>query len=194
MPQAGSRPRRCIFRRFIPSVLPHRSSMLKERSRLLQRLLFIADLGLIALAWIAAWIVRFEVMTPPQWVPLERYLGFLPGVLAIWGAVFLFSGLYRTQRAQRLPLVVFTVARAVFFGLLASVAGTFFFREFSFSRLHMLLFGVGTSVLLVLLRLAIYAVLRRARGRVEPRSPRPSAASQPSRPSCRRCRDRARGR
>ena len=137
--------------------------MLKERSRLLQRLLFVADLGLIAFAWVAAWYVRFEVMTPPQWLPLGRYLEFLPGVLVIWGTVFLFSGLYRTRRAQRLPLIVFAVARAVVFGVLASVAATFFYREFSFSRLHMLFFGVGSSVLLVLLRLAIYAVLRRAR-------------------------------
>ena len=137
--------------------------MLKERSRLLQRLLFVADLGLIAIAWVGAWYFRFEILTPPEWVPLTRYLEFLPGVLVIWGAVFLSSGLYRTRRAQRLPLVVYSVARAVFFGILASVAATFFFREFSFSRLHMLTFGVGSSVLLVLLRLAIYAVLRRAR-------------------------------
>ncbi len=137
--------------------------MLKERSRLLQRLLFAADLVLIAVSWVLAWAIRFEWMTPPEWLPLERYLGFLPAVLVIWGAVFLFSGLYRTHRAQRLPLVVFAVARAVFFGLIASVAATFFFRAFSFSRLHMLAFGMGTSVALVLLRLAVYAVLRRAR-------------------------------
>ncbi len=137
--------------------------MLKERSRLLQRLLFVADLGLIAVAWIAAWFIRFEMMTPPEWIPLSHYLTFLPGVLVVWGAVFLLSGLYRTRRAQRLPLVVFSVARAVFFGLVASVAAVFFYREFSFSRLHMLTFGVLTSTLLVLLRLVIYAVLHRAR-------------------------------
>ncbi|MEP0546684.1 MAG: undecaprenyl-phosphate glucose phosphotransferase [Rhodothermales bacterium] len=137
--------------------------MLKERSRLLQRLLFVADLGLIAVAWVLAWVIRFEVLTPPEWIPLTRYLAYLPGVLVVWGAVFLLSGLYRTRRAQRLPLVVFSVARAVFFGLIASVAAVFFYREFSFSRLHMLTFGVLTSTLLVLLRLVIYAVLHRAR-------------------------------
>ena len=137
--------------------------MLKERSRLLQRLLFVADLALIALAWVIAWVIRFEVLTPPEWLPLSRYLTYLPGVLVIWGTVFLLSGLYRTRRAQRLPLVVFAVARAVFFGLIASVAAVFFYREFSFSRFHMLLFGVLSSALLVLLRLSIYAVLHRAR-------------------------------
>ncbi len=137
--------------------------MLKERSRLLQRLLFVADLGLIAAAWVLAWVIRFEWMTAPAWVPLTGYLGFLPAVLVVWGTVFLLSGLYWTRRAQRLPLVIFAVARAVALGLLASVAAVFFYREFSFSRLHMLLFGVLSSALLVLLRLTIYAVLRRAR-------------------------------
>lgn len=137
--------------------------MLKERSRLLQRLLFFADLGLIAAAWVAAWFIRFKLLTPPEFVPLSRYLEFLPAVLVIWGAGFLLSGLYRTQRAQRLPLVVYAVARAVFFGIVASVAAVFFYRAFSFSRLHMLLFGGLSSALLVLLRVGIYAVLRRAR-------------------------------
>ncbi len=137
--------------------------MLKERSRLLQRLLFAADLGLIALAWTLAWVIRFELLTPPAFRPLAEYLTFLPAVLVIWGAVFLLSGLYWTRRAQRLPLVVFAVARAVTLGLFASIAAVFFYREFSFSRLHMLLFGVLTSTFLVLLRLSIYAVLRRAR-------------------------------
>jgi len=139
--------------------------MLREQSRLLQQSLFVADLVLIGLAWVLAWVIRFEVMTPPEFVPLTRYLEFLPAVLVIWGTVFLLSGLYQPQRATRLPLIAFTVARAVFFGLIVSVVAMFFFRTFSFSRLHMLLFGLVSSGLLVGLRLAIFAALRQARRR-----------------------------
>ena len=139
--------------------------MLLERSLFLQRGLFAADLVLIALAWVLAWVVRFEVLTPPEWVPLASYLGFLPFVLVVWGGVFLLSGLYQTRRAQRLPLMVFAVGRAVALGLAASVAALFFFRAFSFSRLHMLLFGALSSALLVGLRLTIYVALRQARER-----------------------------
>ncbi len=139
--------------------------MLRERSLLLQRLLFGADLVLIAVAWVIAWIIRFQVLTPPEWVPLSAYLQFLPFVLVIWSAVFLVSGLYQTRRAQRLPLVIYAVARAVGLGLVASLGALFFYREFSFSRLHMLLFGATTSALLVALRLAIYVGLRRSRQR-----------------------------
>ncbi len=137
--------------------------MLRERSLLLQRLLFGADLSLIALAWVIAWVLRFEVLTPPQWVPLSQYLGFLPFVLAVWGAVLLVSGLYRTRRAQRLTLVAYAVARAVALGLVVSLGALFFYREFSFSRLHVLLFAVLASVFLVGLRFGIYTVLRRGR-------------------------------
>ncbi len=139
--------------------------MLKEQSRLLQRLLFVADLAVIAVAWVLAWVIRFEAMEPPLYVALARYLEFLPVVLVLWGTVFLVSGLYQTRRAERLPLIAFGVARAVFLGLVASVAATFFYREFSFSRLHMLLFGGISSALLVVLRVGMYAALRQARRR-----------------------------
>ena len=139
--------------------------MLRERSLLLQRLLFGADLVLIAIAWVIAWVLRFQVLTPPEWVPLTDYLRFLPFVLVVWSAVFLVSGLYQTRRVQRLPLVVYAVARAVGLGLVASLGALFFYREFSFSRLHMILFGATTSVLVGSLRLTIYVGLRRARQR-----------------------------
>ena len=139
--------------------------MLRERSLILQRGLFVADLALIALAWSLAWVLRFEVLTPVEWVPFAYYLGFLPFVLVVWGGGLLLSGLYQTRRAQRLTLVVWAVARAVGLSLLFSLGALFFYRAFSFSRLHMLLFGVISSGFLVGLRLTIYAVLRRARQR-----------------------------
>ena len=137
--------------------------MLLERSVFLQRGLFVADLALTAVAWVLAWGVRFEVLTPPEWVALPEYLRFLPFVLVLWGGAFLLSGLYQTRRAQRLPLMVYAVGRAVLLSLGVSVAALFFFREFSFSRAHMILFGAFSSLLLVALRLAIYVALRSAR-------------------------------
>lgn len=137
--------------------------MLQERSLLLQRLLFGFDLILIAGAWLLAWVIRFEWMDSAEQVPLGQYLAFLPVVIVLWSAVFLLSGLYRARRAQRLTLIAYAVARAVALGLFASVAATFFYREFSFSRLHMLLFGGLSSAFLVGLRATIYLGLRRAR-------------------------------
>ncbi len=141
--------------------------MLHEQSRLLQRFLFLGDLAMIAIGWIVAYYLRFEVLTPifplPLWRPLSRYLPYLLPVLAIWGTVFVFSGLYSAARAQRLTSMIYAVGRAVFMGAAASVAAMFFYREFSFSRLHMVLFGGVTSVLMVGMRLALYGYAKHAR-------------------------------
>lgn len=139
--------------------------MLKEQSRLYQRLLFCVDLGLVALGWTLAYLIRFEVLTPPEWVPFSRYLGFLPWVLFLSTFVFYSSGLYSANRAQRFPLLVFSVARAVAWGLLFVTASLYFYRTFSFSRLHMILFGLITPVLMVAARIALYTAVRRAQHR-----------------------------
>lgn len=141
--------------------------MLNEQSRVFQRSLFVVDLGLIASGWVIAYYLRFELLPPyvglPLWRPLSRYTEYLPALMAIWGVVFVVSGLYASGRAQRLPLMVYGVIRAVTLGMVASVAAMFFYRAFSFSRLHMLLFGVVTTGLMVLVRVALFSYIRRAR-------------------------------
>ena len=137
--------------------------MLQEQSRLFQRLLFFADVLLVVAGWVLAYLIRFEWLTPPEWVPLSAYLRLLPWVLLLSAGVFWFSGLYAPDRAQRLPLLTYGIAKAVGLGLLLVAASLSFYRTFSFSRLHMLLFGLVTPVLMVGLRLVLYAGLRRAR-------------------------------
>ena len=137
--------------------------MLQEQSRLFQRVLFFADLALVAIAWVIAYFVRFELLRAPEWVPFSRYAGFVPWVLIVSSLVFLFSGLYQPDRAQRLPLLVYAVAKAVVFGMIVVAASLSFYRTFSFSRLHMVLFGAITPVLMITLRVIVYTVRRRAR-------------------------------
>ena len=67
--------------------------MLQEHSRFYQRLLFFPDVALVATAWILAYYLRFEVLTTwpvplPEWLPLERYLTFLPWILIASTFVF----------------------------------------------------------------------------------------------------------
>jgi Undecaprenyl-phosphate glucose phosphotransferase len=83
--------------------------------------------------------------------------------MAVWGIVFVASGLYASDRAQRLPLMIYGVLRAVFLGMAASVAALFFYRAFSFSRVHMLLFGIVTTGLMVVLRVGLFYYIRRVR-------------------------------
>ena len=137
--------------------------MIQEQSRFLQRLLFFADAMLVIVGWITAYFIRFELLTPPEWLPLSRYLTFLPWVLVISMVVFGFSGLYTPDRAQRLPRLIFSVAKAVALGFLVVAASLSFYRALYFSRLHMLLFGIITPVMMILLRVAALLILHQAR-------------------------------
>lgn len=145
--------------------------MLQEQSRLFQRILFAVDLALIVIGWILAWFIRFEVLAwtgfipPPEWLPLSRYLAFLPWVLIVSMAAFWFAGLYAPDRLQRMTHLALSVAKAVVIGLIVITASLSFYRELYFSRLHMMLFGAITPMLMVLARLAMYMLLRRARKR-----------------------------
>jgi len=144
--------------------------MLQEQSRLFQRVLFVTDFLLVVIGWIGAYFIRFELfrslpppLRPPEWLPLSRYLGFLPWVLLVSTLVFSLSGLYSPDRAQRLYRLVFSVARAVFMGLLVLAASLSFYRDLYFSRLHMLLFGIITPTLMISVRYILFSLLRRAR-------------------------------
>ena len=143
--------------------------MLQEQSRLFQRLLFFADAVIIVVSWILAYYTRFEIFPAvglfplPEWLPLARYMTFMPWVIIISMMVFWASGLYVPDRAQRLSTLVYTVAKAIVLGVLIVAASLSFYRALYFSRLHMLLFGMYTPILLVALRVAILAFLRNGR-------------------------------
>ncbi|MDX1547195.1 MAG: undecaprenyl-phosphate glucose phosphotransferase [Rhodothermales bacterium] len=142
--------------------------MLQEQSRFFQRLLFFADFFVVALAWVGAYYLRFEVFARwpvplPEWLPLDAYLRFLPWFLIVSSFAFWASGLYVPDRAQRLTRLVFSVAKAVALFLLVVAASLTFYREFYVSRLTLAFFGLLTPVLMVALRLVLYVYLRRAR-------------------------------
>ena len=142
--------------------------MLQEQSRFYQRLLFFADVALVATAWILAYYLRFEVLTTwpmplPEWLPLERYLTFLPWILIVAAFVFWASGLYVPDRAQRLTSLVFSVAKAVALALLVVMAFFSLYRDFYVSRLTIIFFAMLTPTLMVALRLTLYFYVRRAR-------------------------------
>lgn len=137
--------------------------MLQEHSRLFQRMMFAGDFVLTIVAWILAYLIRFELLVPPEWVPFEQYLYLLPWVLIVASLVFWSTGLYAADRAQRISSLVFAVAKAVAVELLVVAASLSFYRALSFSRLMLILFGVLTPALMILYRLAIYSYVRRAR-------------------------------
>ncbi len=142
--------------------------MLQEQSRLFQQLLFAADMVLTGVCWVAAYYLRFEVLASwplplPEWLPVGRYLAFLPWILIVAAIVFWASGLYVPDRAQRLTRLVLSVGKAVGIALIVLMAFLSLYRDFYVSRLTIIVFACLTPVLMMALRMLLYLFVRRAR-------------------------------
>ena len=142
--------------------------MLQEQSRFYQQLLFAADMALVGGAWVAAYFLRFEVLATwpvplPEWLPLSRYLTFLPWILMAAAFTFWASGLYVPDRAQRWTRLIRSVAKAVGLALVITMAFMSLYRDFYVSRLTILLFGCLVPVAMIALRFGIYLYVRRVR-------------------------------
>ena len=144
--------------------------MLQEQSKFFQQILFVVDMVLISLCWIVSYYLRFEVFVTwpvplPEWVPLDRYLFFLPWIVIVAAVVFWSAGLYAPNRAQRLTHLVRSVARSVGISLIVLMAFLSFYRDFYVSRLTILFFALFSPAAIFFLRLFLYWLVRRARAR-----------------------------
>ena len=142
--------------------------MLQEQSRVFQQLLFAADMALSGACWVAAYYLRFEVFAEwpvplPEWLPLSRYLAFLPWIVIVAAVVFWASGLYVPNRAQLLTRLVMSVGKAVGIALIVLMAFLSLYRDFYVSRLTIIIFAILTPLTMMMLRLLLYLFVRRAR-------------------------------
>ncbi len=144
--------------------------MLKAHSRLFEQLALGADLLLVGLCWLAAYVLRFYVVGPPLVTPgippLADYLLQLVPILGVWGLAFHWMGLYRPRRLGSRLSEWMDVARASTLGVLVLIAiMTFAFRKYEYSRVVILYFWVLSIVVLSVWRATFREGLRFARRR-----------------------------
>ena len=122
------------------------------------------DVLMLALAFAAAFGLRFFVLGSEALPPWEDTLGSLALALVIFPVVFHQSRLYATNRARSHGRELFEVFKGVVLGTLVLVAITYFARD-RYSRLTVALFA-GTSFTLVAgMRLLMRSLLNQARRR-----------------------------
>lgn len=153
--------------------------MLKQRARTLAVAIFILDLALVGLAFLAAYWLRSLLLPwaapdrfPLPLYPLSTYLPLLPLALVIWGGLLMQGRQYRSHRTVPLPEEIWSILRI---GLLGSVIFTLTIYAFRLdqallesdliSRLWILLFAVLSCLLLLTEKLTIRVTSRYARAR-----------------------------
>lgn len=138
--------------------------MLSEgRRRQLRVLLAIVlDACTIAAAFSLAYLLRFhwEIIPVAGLPQAHPYFEILPVLVPVWIVIFAAYGLYQERPPGFLDEAL-RVTSAVSVGLMALLAGSFFYRQFSYSRLW-ILFAWVLSIVLVLVSRGIMRVAHRA--------------------------------
>ncbi|MDR7472088.1 MAG: sugar transferase [Armatimonadota bacterium] len=138
--------------------------MLTESRRRQLRLLLsiVLDGSMVAMAFFLAYLLRFrwEVVPAADSPPPGPYFAPLALVVPAWIALFAAYGLYR-DRPGGFADEALRVASAVSVGMMGVLAGTFFYRQFSYSRLWVL-FAWALSLVLVVAVRGVRRVAHRA--------------------------------
>jgi hypothetical protein len=143
--------------------------MVQKPLRALAAIAFVSDLATVSAAYVLAYLLRFQLEIVPVtrgFAPLATYLNFLPVALALWFASSWVNGLYAPQRRLSRTEEFFSVTKAGSLATLLLISLTFFYREYTFSRVMLLLFWAASILLASSGRaLIVIAVrIRRRRG------------------------------
>ena len=141
--------------------------MLYRYSEVFRTLLGVADLVLIAGAWLCAYVLRFNSGLPvPLGVPPPiDYAYPLAVILPLFLGLFRSHGLYEARRMDSPLGEASAVVRATAVGILLLSAISFFSRSYFYSRMVIAFFAILVPVGVIGLRSMIRFVLRRARRR-----------------------------
>ena len=119
--------------------------MLKKHSQFFESLLFIADIVIIVASWLLSYYLRFHTAFVPidkGTPPLRIYILLVIPIVLIWGFIFKSFGLYRPRRIASHLSELFDITKACLVSILVLIAVTFVYRQYEFSRLVFLFFGI----------------------------------------------------
>lgn len=99
----------------------------------------LVDSAMIVLSFIVAYYFRFLGVLPTDRgiPPLSDYWHALFGVIPVYLWLFREAGLYQTSRHMRRIEEIFLVGKVVTYAVILLMALTFFYRQFSYSRLYL---------------------------------------------------------
>ena len=111
--------------------------MVKFQTRRLVATFVLVDVAATSLAWILAYLLRFEPSLLGSLIPvtkgtpeLSRYLVLLPFIAVLWPAVLYFHGLYQLKRGRSRIDEFFLILFSVGTGTVLILGGTLYFRVY----------------------------------------------------------------
>lgn len=137
--------------------------MNKKYNVLISILPLLLDILIIYIGFVLAYWFRFLtgiIPTPKGIPPIAPYLSFSSVVIVVWILILSFSGIYETNKFYSMLDESYEVLKGIFIGTIVILAPTFFYRNFTFSRIVILL-ACFLSCFLLMLGKTMIRILKR---------------------------------
>ncbi|MFZ2493458.1 MAG: sugar transferase [Thermoanaerobaculia bacterium] len=146
--------------------------MLRQKARLIARILYVVDLALVCVAFLVAFFLRdllLPVVLPAHFptglFPLSEYLKVLPIVLIVWSVLLFTHHSYHSHRTIPLTREALTTIRVNVVGIVILATVAYLFRLQQLSRGWFILFAVLSAGFLVSEKIAVRAIARWVRSK-----------------------------
>jgi Undecaprenyl-phosphate glucose phosphotransferase len=146
--------------------------MLKRHQHTFGYLYRLTDAGVVVLAWLASYWIRFDLPPVLSFLSVKKglpdfttYAALVPLIAALWIVIFTSQRVYESKRLRGLASELLGVLKAHALALLTFIAITYLFEEYRYSRLVVLYFALLAGAGLVLFRIGLRSALRSMRAR-----------------------------
>ncbi len=142
--------------------------MLKKYAQVFITVLFISDQAFVALSWLTAYFIRFNVQIFPLRAdipPIRDYLHFSLIITIVFPIVLIGSGIYKPMRGKKQFYEFVNIIRATFLSIVILTTVTFFYRQHSYSRVVMVYFWLLSSTTIILSHYYLRRILKALRAR-----------------------------
>ncbi|MCX6124102.1 MAG: undecaprenyl-phosphate glucose phosphotransferase [Proteobacteria bacterium] len=143
-----------------------------RKQNILTMIRMIVDLFAVCLSWVFAYRMRFYggIEITRGLPEAALYFKLLPFIAVIWIFIFAASGLYRRSSKHRSAVVeALDILQSCALATVGFIAFTYFYEEYRYSRIVLVIFSVIHPALLILGRSAVRKALRIYRSRATPR-------------------------
>ena len=142
--------------------------MIKDNQRHFNRLHVLIDASIIAVSYMLAWWVQFQLLNNTSGLVFRHYMSILPLLVPLYVVIYALFGLYTTKSVRRKRVEVEKIVQANTIGLVLFMTALFFFRgnlEFTnhFSRMLLAWFYLINITLECLFRNFIRLALQHIR-------------------------------
>lgn len=124
---------------------------------------YLVDMGMLIVAWVASYYVRFYGgLAVPMGIP-EPWLYFklIPFIVMIWSGTFYLTGFYHRSRFQRSAFLEgLDVVQSCILATVAFISFTYFYEEYRYSRINTAIFSLMQVAFIVGGRSGLRKVLR----------------------------------